>query len=111
MKTVKAYAPGFVHVGVKYLPQMPDQDQRTYLFAAINRATRWVYVEFLKDKSATTTSGFLKRLIDNVPFTISKVLTDNGKEVTDRFCATGERRRPAPMPSIRSAPPTTSNIA
>jgi len=23
-KTFKAYAPGFVHVDVKYLPQMPD---------------------------------------------------------------------------------------
>ena len=81
-----------MHVDVKYLPQMPDQDQRTYLFAAINRATRWVYVEILKDKSETTTSGFLKRLIDNAPFTISKVLTDNGKKVTGRFCATGERQ-------------------
>ncbi|SDY50289.1 Integrase core domain-containing protein, partial [Allochromatium warmingii] len=25
------------------------------------------------------------------PFTIEKILTDNGKEFTDRFCATGER--------------------
>ena len=44
----KTYAPGFVHVDVKYLPQMPDQDPRTYLFAAIDRATRWVYVEILR---------------------------------------------------------------
>ena len=92
MKTVKAYAPGFVHVGVKYLPQMPDQDQRRYLFAAIDRATRWVYVEILKDKSATAASGFLKRLIDQALFNIATLLTDNGKEFTDRFCATGERQ-------------------
>ena len=45
VKPFKDYAPGFVHVDVRYLPQMPDQDQRTYLFAAIDRATRWVYVE------------------------------------------------------------------
>ncbi len=90
-KRFKDYAPGFVHVDVKYLPQMPDEDQRTYLFAAIDRATRWVYVEILKDKSATAASGFFKRLIDHAPFTIRKVLTDNGKEFTDRFCATGER--------------------
>ena len=92
VKTFKAYAPGFVHVDVKYLPQMPDQDQRRYLFAAIDRATRWVYVEILKDKSATAASGFLKRLIDKAPFKITKVLTDNGKAFTDRFCATGERQ-------------------
>ena len=81
-----------MHVDVKYLPQMPDQDPRTYLFAAIDRVTRWVYVEILKDKSATTASGFLKRLINKAPFTISKVLTDNGKAFTDRFCTTGERQ-------------------
>ncbi|CAD7856599.1 MAG: Mobile element protein, partial [Olavius algarvensis Gamma 1 endosymbiont] len=28
-----------MHVDIKYLPQMPDADQRTYLFAAIDRAT------------------------------------------------------------------------
>jgi len=92
MKTFKAYAPGFVHVDVKYLPQMPDEDQRTYLFAAIDRATRWVYVESLKDKSATAATGFLKRLIDKAPFKITTLLTDNGKEFTDRFCAAGERQ-------------------
>jgi len=32
------------------------------------------------------------RLIDKAPFTITKVLTDNGKEFTDRFCATGQRQ-------------------
>ncbi len=31
VKTVKDYAPGFVHVDVKYLPQMPDEDHRRYL--------------------------------------------------------------------------------
>lgn len=91
-KPFKEYAPGFVHVDVKYLPQLPDQDQRTYLFVAIDRATRWVYVEIRKDKSATAASGFFKRLIDQAPFTITQVLTDNGKEFTDRFCATGQRQ-------------------
>jgi transposase InsO family protein len=90
-KHFKDYEPGFVHVDLKYLPQMPDEDQRKYLFAAIDRATRWVYVEILSDKSSKSAKGFLKRLIDKAPFNISKVLTDNGKEFTDRFCATGER--------------------
>jgi len=54
VKPVKAYDPGCVHVDVKYLPQMPDEDHRQYLFAAIDRATRWVYVERLQDKSAAS---------------------------------------------------------
>jgi len=93
VKPVKAYDPGCVHVDVKYLPQMPDEDHRQYLFAAIDRATRWVYVELLQDKSAASAGGFLTRLIDKAPFTITKVLAaDNGKEFTDRFCATGQRQ-------------------
>jgi len=90
-KEFKDYEPGFVHVDVKYLPQMPDEEQRRYLFVAIDRATRWVYIELLEDKSAASASGFLTRLIDAAPCVIAKVLTDNGKEFTDRFCATGER--------------------
>ena len=92
VKPFKAYDPGFVHVDVKYLPQMPDEDHQQYLFAAIDRATRWVYVELLQDKSAASVGGFLTRLIDKAPFTITKVLTDNGKEFTGRFCATGQRQ-------------------
>jgi transposase-like protein len=90
-KTFKRYEPGFVHVDVKYLPQMPEAAQRQYLFAAIDRATRWVYVEILPNKSAAHASAFLKRLLKVAPFKIAKVLTDNGKEFSDRFCATGHR--------------------
>jgi len=71
VKPVKAYDPGCVHVDVKYLPQMPDEDHRQYRFAAIDRATRWVYVERLQDKSAASAGGFLSRLIDKAPFTIT----------------------------------------
>jgi hypothetical protein len=52
-KPFKDYEPGFIHVDVKYLPQMPDETERQYLFAAIDRASRWVYVELLGDKSAS----------------------------------------------------------
>ena len=90
-KGFKDYQPGFVHVAVKYLPQMPEEDARQYLFAAIDRTSRWGYVEILPTKSAANPSAFLKRLIKAAPFTISKVLTNNGKEFSDRFCATGQR--------------------
>ena len=43
LKTFKDYEPGFVHIDIKYLPQMPDETRRCYLFVAIDRATRWVY--------------------------------------------------------------------
>ena len=40
--TLNDYEPGFVHVYIKYLPQMPGESARRYLFVAIYRATRWV---------------------------------------------------------------------
>ena len=84
-------APGLVHVDVKYLPQMPDADQRRYLFAAIDRATRWVYVEILPEKSTAGAQSFLTNLLQAAPFRITKILTDDGQEFTDCCCATGER--------------------
>jgi len=91
LKSFKDYEPGFVHVDVKYLPRMPDEVEHRSLFAAIDRASRWVYFEIQADKTADTAARFLHRLRAKAPFFIRTVLTDNGKEFTDRFCATGER--------------------
>ena len=38
-KAFKSYEPGYVHMDVKYLPQMQDESSRRYLFVAIDRAT------------------------------------------------------------------------
>ena len=40
VKSFKAYEPGYVHMDVKYLPQMEDETERRYVFVAIDRATR-----------------------------------------------------------------------
>lgn len=41
-KAFKSYEPGYVHVDVKYLPQMLDESSQRYLSVAIDRAMRWV---------------------------------------------------------------------
>ena len=86
-----AYEPGYVHIDVKYLPQMADEDKRRYLFVAIDRATRWVFVQVKSTKSARAARSFLSALIKVCPLRIRTILTDNGKEFTDRFVTTGER--------------------
>ena len=91
-KTYKDYEPGYVHIDYKYLPQMPDEDRRRYLFVAIDRASRWVYVELKADKSARSANAFLKALLKAAPFTIHRLLTDNDKCFTDRFLATSQRQ-------------------
>ena len=37
----KAYDPGYIHIDVKYLPQMAVETSRRYVFVAIDKATRW----------------------------------------------------------------------
>jgi hypothetical protein len=44
VKSFKDYEPGFVHVDIKYLSQMSDESSRRYLFVAIDRAARWVFL-------------------------------------------------------------------
>ena len=50
--TFKAYEPGYLHIDVKYLPQTADEDRRRYLFVAIDRATRWVFVRIYPAQTA-----------------------------------------------------------
>jgi len=98
-KAFKAYEPGYLHVDVKYLPQMADgeADQKTvrgtvfppnarrYLFVAIDRATRWVFIRICNSKTAANARRFLRDLERACPISIRTVLTDNGKEFTDRL--------------------------
>jgi transposase InsO family protein len=90
-KTFKAYEPGYVHVDIKYLPQIAGENARSYLFVAIDRATRWVFVQIRPDKSAASARAFLADLHEACPIRIVKILTDNGKEFTDRLFASRER--------------------
>lgn len=76
----KEYQPGFLHIDVTYLPKI--QGQRKYLFVAIDRATRLLFYKIYDAKTAHNASDFLSRCKSFFPFTITKILTDNGKEFT-----------------------------
>src|SRR5471032_672347 len=84
-KSFKDYEPGFLHMDIKYLPQMPDETERRYLFVAIDRATRWVFLRIYPDQTEASSVDFLQRLIKVSPIKIVKLLTDNGSQFTDRF--------------------------
>jgi transposase InsO family protein len=64
---------------------MPDEVQRRYLFVAIDRATRWVFVQIKPNKTAHSAAAFLKALSRACPIKIRQILTDNGQEFTDRL--------------------------
>ena len=89
----KAYEPGYIHIDVKYLPQMADESRRRYLFVAIDRATRWVFIRVYDSETAANARRFLRDLERACPMRIRTILTDNAKEFTDRLF--GRRKRAA----------------
>ena len=79
----KEYEPGFVHIDVTYLPKI--QGRRKYLFVAIDRATRLMFYKIYDSKTAENASDFLVCCKSFFPFEINTVLTDNGKEFSNRL--------------------------
>lgn len=90
-KTFKDYEPGYLHIDIKYLPKMPDEEAHQYLYVAIDRASRRVCLAIYPDKTADSSASFLRKVGQCFPFRVEYILTDNGKEFTDRFTAQGER--------------------
>ena len=72
---------------------MQDETKRRYLFVAIDRATRWVFIRVYNNKTAANARRFLRDLERACPIHIRTILTDNGKEWTCRLF--GLRKRPA----------------
>ena len=76
-KKFKSYEPGYLHVDTA---QINLGTKKWYLFVAIDRATRFVYLELHDNKRMKTAAGFLTHSVTQYPFKIVKVLTDNGIE-------------------------------
>jgi len=77
---------------------------RRYLFVAIDRATRWVFVRIMPARTAAKARRFLRDLHRACPIRIARILTDRaigtplvretmarGKEFTDRLFASRAR--------------------
>jgi IS30 family transposase len=89
---------GFIHVDLKHLPAL--QRRKKYAFVAIDRATRYVYMEIHPNRDANTTAEFLRRFLEHFPHRVHTILTDNGSEFTDRF-AVDLKDKPFDRPSGR----------
>src|SRR4051812_6642837 len=89
---------GFIHFDLKHLPAL--ERHKSYAFVAIDRATRYVYVEIHLKRDAKTSAGFLDRFLGHFPHSVHTILTDNGSEFTDRF-AVDMKNKPKDKPSGR----------
>jgi transposase InsO family protein len=89
---------GFIHFDLKHLPAL--QRRRSYAFVAIDRATRYVYLEIHPRRDGDTAAAFLNRFLAHFPHQVHTILTDNGSEFTDRF-AVDMKNKPLDRPSGR----------
>ena len=97
-KPFKDYEPGDVHIGIKHLPQIPDKQQKRYLSVAINRATRWVYLEIKNSQSSKDAQVFMTLEDEKTPFKVQMELIENSKSFTDRFTRADNRQPSARHP-------------
>ena len=82
---------GYVHADLKHLPRL--EGRRAYVLVVIERATRFVHVDILADRSADTVAAAFERFLTSFGYPVHTVLTDNslprtrsgGSEFTDRF--------------------------
>jgi transposase InsO family protein len=75
--------PGFIHVDLKHLPRLAGRP--SYVFVAIDRATRFVHIEVMPRRDAATAATCLEHFLKAFPHKVTILLTDNGAEFTDRF--------------------------
>lgn len=80
-KKFKAYPLGYFHIDIS---QVQTEEGKHYLFVAIDRTSKFVYVELLSRSTKMETAHFLENLIKSLPYTIHTILTDNGIQFTNR---------------------------
>ena len=73
---------GDVHIDLKHLTRLHGQP--AYVFVAIERATRFVHVEIIQNRSGATVAACLTRFLHAFGHPVHTILTDNGSEFTDR---------------------------
>lgn len=79
----KAYPGEMLHVDTKRLPLLKGEKKtgsREYLFVAIDDFSRELYAAILPDKSAVSATSFIKQVIEECPYTIEVLYSDNGTE-------------------------------
>src|SRR5271167_276952 len=76
----KAYPIGYFHIDIA---EVPTAQGRLHLIVAIDRTSKFAFVELHEKVTRKTAADFLRRRIEAVPYRVHTVLTDNGTHFTD----------------------------
>ena len=83
-KPFKQYQIGYVHIDIT---QLQCESGKWYLFVAIDRLTKYVYVELYQRMTQENAVQFLRNLQKECVFKITHILTDNGAQFTYNLLA------------------------
>ena len=78
-KKFKTYAIGYFHVD---FTELRLADGKLYLFVAVDRTSKLAFAELHATATAALAAAFWQRVVQAVPYAITKVLTDNGVQFT-----------------------------
>jgi transposase-like protein len=74
-KRFKSYPIGFFHIDIA---EVQTAEGKLHLFVAIDRTSKFAFVQLVESANRVTASSFLVALIAAVPYRIHTILTDNG---------------------------------
>src|SRR3954454_2263150 len=74
-KKFRSYPIGFFHIDIA---EVQTAEGKLYLFVAIDRTSKFAFVQLAGKANRVTASAFLVALVKAVPYKIHTVLTDNG---------------------------------
>jgi hypothetical protein len=80
-KKFKSYPIGYFHIDIA---EVQTAEGKLYLFVAIDRTSKFAYVELHKRATKMIAAEFLRHLIAAVPYKIHTILTDNGIQFKNR---------------------------
>jgi transposase InsO family protein len=92
----KSYPLGYFHIDIA---EVRTEEGRLYLLVAIDRTTKFAFVELHEKATRRIASDFLRHLAAAVPYKIHTVLTDNGTHFTD---PTGDGWTPEDIKEMRA---------
>ncbi len=76
----KSYPIGYFHIDIA---EVRTAEGKLYLLVAIDRTSKFAFVELHEKATTRVAADFLRALIQAVPYRIHTVLTDNGLHFTD----------------------------
>ncbi len=80
-KKFKTYPIGYLHIDIA---EVRTKGGKLYLFVAIDRTSKFTYVELHPRMTKMIAAQFLRNTIKRLPYHIHTILTDNGIQFTNR---------------------------